>query len=372
MTAEIVQFGLVALVVILGFTMSFYSLFRTSGKGYGSTWLDLFGVILGDIEWVEEIPDDSYNPVPGILFVAFNIIMTIMLLNLLVAVLTTSHAKIEANADREFKVSKARLIEHYRMVVDERTLPAPFNLVQHVLSSPFFLIDGCCRSVTQARVERATGYFVFWLVSGPLAIVGGALLWMISALYFPLNIVCRERSVFASIFWYIVYCMWYCVGAPVFLVCLWIGGPLLGAWRKLRGHHALEVFNPSIKVFCREEVSVDELLKAAPGGLDVRDLWKYLEDPMCDPEVRQDEINRRTTVEHIKLLRDRLEATVEKHFDKHAVLLDEKLGSVMASVNDRLRQLEKLGKAELYNCETILQRLDEERKKTSAAANAQS
>lgn len=51
-------------------------------------------------------------------------------------------------------------------------------------------------------------------------------------------------------------------------------------------------------------------------GLGVVELQKYLDDPMSDPDVRRDEETRATTVEHVKLLRNRLEATTKKHIDE--------------------------------------------------------
>ena len=45
------------------------------------------------------------------------------------------------------------------------------------------------------------------------------------------------------------------------------------------------------------------------------ELQRYLDDPMSDPDVRRDEETRTTTVEHIKLLRNRLEATTKEQID---------------------------------------------------------
>ena len=50
-----------------------------------------------------------------------------------------------------------------------------------------------------------------------------------------------------------------------------------------------------------------------PAGLGVHELQRYLDDPMSDPFVRRDEETRSTTVEHVKLLRNRLEATTKEH-----------------------------------------------------------
>lgn len=48
-------------------------------------------------------------------------------------------------------------------------------------------------------------------------------------------------------------------------------------------------------------------------GLGVEELRKYLDDPMSDPDVRREEETRATTVEHVKSLRNRLEATTKEH-----------------------------------------------------------
>ena len=51
------------------------------------------------------------------------------------------------------------------------------------------------------------------------------------------------------------------------------------------------------------------MLIDSPGGLTVGELQDCLEDPMSDPQVRQDETTRPATVEHVKQLRDRIEKT---------------------------------------------------------------
>ena len=69
-----------------------------------------------------------------------------------------------------------------------------------------------------------------------------------------------------------------------------------------------------ITVFC---FSTQDLLPLQLlAGLGVGELQKYLDDPMSDPDVRRDEETRATTVEHVKLLRNRLEATTKDHIDE--------------------------------------------------------
>lgn len=51
-------------------------------------------------------------------------------------------------------------------------------------------------------------------------------------------------------------------------------------------------------------------------ALGASELQLFLDDPMSDPAVRRDEETRPTTVEHIKLLRNRLEATNKDQIDE--------------------------------------------------------
>lgn len=48
------------------------------------------------------------------------------------------------------------------------------------------------------------------------------------------------------------------------------------------------------------------MLEQRPGGLSVGQPQDCLENPMSDPQVRQDEKSRPVTAEHIKQLRDRV------------------------------------------------------------------
>lgn len=64
--------------------------------------------------------------------------------------------------------------------------------------------------------------------------------------------------------------------------------------------------NPSVLLREPPSALVDELLRECPGGLSVGELQEFLEDPLSDPKVGQDEKSRSATVEHIKQLRDRV------------------------------------------------------------------
>lgn len=69
-------------------------------------WLDAFQAMLGETQFFEEFKAGGVGSVGVGLMVAYLMILAIMMLNLLVAVLTTAHARVDQNADQEYKVSK--------------------------------------------------------------------------------------------------------------------------------------------------------------------------------------------------------------------------------------------------------------------------
>lgn len=71
-------------------------------------------------------------------------------------------------------------------------------------------------------------------------------------------------------------------------------------------------------------------------ALKASELQLFLDDPMSDPDVRRDEETRATTVEHIKLLRNRLEATNKEH-------MEELRACLVRTTGDISRQLERAG-----------------------------
>lgn len=113
---------------MIGFAMALHVVFR-GHDGFGETFLGLFNAMLGDTGLFDEFSGERYDRVATILLVVYLfIVVTIMLLNLLVAILSTSHAKVHDNVEGEFKVSKARIVEHSRFVVSKDLASCPRQL----------------------------------------------------------------------------------------------------------------------------------------------------------------------------------------------------------------------------------------------------
>lgn len=308
------------LVVMIGFAMSFHVLFRDFDS-FGETFLDLFKSMLGDTAFFEVFAGLPYDGMATALLVIYLFIVAIMLLNLLVAILSTSHAKVEDNVEREFKVSKARIIEHYQLVVKDNLLPAPFNLIDELLRL------GPTRSATFFNWLRGlVGRLLFFLVLSPMALAGGMLLWVFSCILAPFkwcrhySKICKEYNQDAqrdydnnpsmSVCTRVVTCViivLVSVCAAFSLCFVWIYGffQVLFSWIDQGGQADANV-DDSIA-----ESLVEALLKKrVHGGVGVDDLRRFLDDPMDDSRVRKDEKTRSVTVEHIKLLRNRLENTL--------------------------------------------------------------
>lgn len=346
MTTTLLKFGFVMVVVMVGFAMALHVLFRDLDR-FGQTFLALFRAMLGDTDFFEVVSGSQYDGVATFLLVVYLFIVTIMLLNLLVAILSTSHAQVQDNASTELKVSKARIIAH-RWVVDNDLLPAPFNLLQLTVSLVVVLL-ACLWNATSCvrrgglrgligadgffgadglylRASGAVGRVVFWLILGPVAVGGGALLWITSS--FPFAQYAwyaqykEEKNKTATIGlspgsiilrWVLIF-LWCIIVAPIYLLWLWITGcgrVLLPCCfnKKTAGGSVVQtrVKSPTIESL---------LLSKPGGGVGADKLREFLEDPMNDDDVRQDEKDRPTMVEHIKLLRNRLETTSAKKIEE--------------------------------------------------------
>ena len=308
--------------------MALFPLLRKVGNfSFDETLLLLFKTLLGDVEAFDEFDENAENPdaiMGRLLLVLYLVVMTIMLLNLLIAVLSTAHVKVEMNSDKGLEVSHVRIMEHYRLIVALDILPAPFNLVQFIPTLPFFFA-GRWHSEECRRILHAIGCVSFWLVLSPLAVVAGTILWVASSI-FSIFVSSREmiRSVPAlaklgSLYQHILVCFFCAFGAPACLLFLWVSTPITYILRFCaRGVSGTPTTPTRTEEVGANEVDVKDdvysMLEVA--GVGASDIHKYLQDPMIDPRVRPDDVERGATVEHIKLLRDRLETMFNEGVDR--------------------------------------------------------
>ena len=189
-------------------------------------------------------------------------------------------------------------------------LPAPFNVLQTFVILPY-IATGRQQSNSCRQVKRAVGYAVFWLTLGPIAVAAGVILLVASLLHIVSTLIKirkRDRNTslangcfdFLSIY----------LGGPLYLIVMWVKEPFLWVIRvfEFLSKESTPTIDQQIL-----DVDVQEMLKDT--GVSASDLRKYLENPMIDPDVRRDEVDRTTTVEHVKLLRDHLKEETQIRFE---------------------------------------------------------
>lgn len=167
MLTELAQFSLVLLLVMLGFAASFSALYDTNtvlverldpscdvrdhpvviafGE-IGDSLLTIFSAMLGEFDF--SVFYDRYQNAEGfdcggvmhieagvILMVIYLVIMAVMLLNLLIAVLSTAHSEVQQNASKEFQLARAKIIIQSGEDVLNDVLPPPFNLLKPILGA---------------------------------------------------------------------------------------------------------------------------------------------------------------------------------------------------------------------------------------------
>ncbi|CAM9825189.1 unnamed protein product [Ectocarpus sp. 4 AP-2014] len=275
MTGLLAKFGMIMLLVMLGFVTSFYSLFKET-VAYGTVWKAIFRATLGETDYFDEFSGTTFDGVATVLLVVYLVLLTIMMLNLLVAVLSTAHAKVDADAGLEYKVTKARLIQHYVNVVEIDRLPPPLNLCQWIFALPFMVLDLWSRSSRRpstastnsaadsasssrsrsssssnningnektkrdrSHFEVARGCFgrvAFWAILGPIAVLAGWVLWMISIVKAPVVVwqTSEDKSRGGRIARMLLVIFACAVGAPFWHLVVWVRGGVAGVRRTMR------------------------------------------------------------------------------------------------------------------------------------------
>ena len=365
------------MVVVVGFAMSFFALFRHSCtvgafRTYPATLINLLRAMLGEtqlfddftvmveccddnvfpsdeihcgdflMECCHEIESEHFNGVVGKgVLVAYLTLMGIILLNLLIAVL--SEAYVKENIDKEAKVSRTLVIQHYIQAVEEDMLPSPLNLVQYVVSLVAMAVGWCLgRKGYFRKAEYFSGLALFWFVSGMFAVSAGSVLWVISwpkavVVFFRQLPAIRASKTPVTTQAAVLLCG---VAMPLYLVYKWLWASTGGAlWRHLAVTWSLTGTEYSEIRGCtqHDDGIVERVLKLGQGpgnALNVQQLREYLANPMDDPVVQRDEETRETTVEHIKLLRDHVDNMVEDRISE----LDSSTGARFRSLQAGLER----------------------------------
>lgn len=339
MASELLQFTVVMGVVMLGFAVAFLALFQElENTTINDSLLSVFKAMLGELGFFDDFSGTRFDSAATFLLVWYLIIMSIMLLNLLIAVLSTAHSKLEENI--LIRVSKARLYTYFQRVVRSDVLPSPFNVVQLATMLPCRILDFFLGTRTHRVARRFVGRVIFWLVMSPFAIVGGSLLWLHSVPKAVLSVwrapMAGSGSMCSKATRSVLCVLWCVVGVPLSLA----SSALLQAPNVFLGRTGiLEASSPPHS----RETTVESMLREATGGMGMKELRKYLKDPAVGgaPYLQVNRRVRPTTVEHVQHLRERLEAFTVKRIDELNVSLRAGMEAVAKRGDARMNELEE-------------------------------
>eukprot|EP00741_Cyanophora_paradoxa_P001642 tig00000498_g1593.t1 len=133
MIRNIFNFMTILGVILLGFGQTFYTLLREDSKyteDYPHTVLNLFGSLLGTSFGFED-NIAAYSVFGRVLLEIFLMMGSVLLLNLLIAILTNTYAAVKEVSDSEYKYGLAETV--LEKIEDSLVVPPPLNAIRFTL-----------------------------------------------------------------------------------------------------------------------------------------------------------------------------------------------------------------------------------------------
>ena len=112
-TGDMFTFSIIYIIFLFGFTQSFHFIMKTTeAEGYDqymTTWISLFHMTLGEYEY-DDLNDSPYPGMAKMVFVIFQILIPILLLNMLIAMMGNTYAIVIEKSEKEFLKQWAKVI----------------------------------------------------------------------------------------------------------------------------------------------------------------------------------------------------------------------------------------------------------------------
>jgi hypothetical protein len=110
LTSDVIRFLTVFGVFLLAFAQAFFILFASDGfTGFISSVQACFLAMLGDFV-LEDYAETEFNKVAVTLLVIYVVVVTILLLNLLIAMMGSTYNKINEAAEMQWHLERARIV----------------------------------------------------------------------------------------------------------------------------------------------------------------------------------------------------------------------------------------------------------------------
>jgi hypothetical protein len=162
MMKESLLFFVLTGVVIVGFTQGFLGLDKSDGKNEATKKivLALVKTVIGEAGF-----DDFEGLMPPyalIMYYVYSFLITVILMNILIALYSTSYASVVENATDEYFALVAQKTLRYIRAPDQDLYVPPLNLIELVMLPLYFVID--------RRTYKIINYYVMLVLYLPLLV----------------------------------------------------------------------------------------------------------------------------------------------------------------------------------------------------------
>ena len=113
-TGDMFTFSIVYTICLLGFSQAFFFIIKSHEDAelyekYHTTWIGLFHMTLGDYDY-EMLGKTPYPKMAKVVFILFQILIPILLLNMLIAMMGNTYGQVIESAEKEFLKAWAKVI----------------------------------------------------------------------------------------------------------------------------------------------------------------------------------------------------------------------------------------------------------------------
>ncbi|XP_017777192.1 PREDICTED: uncharacterized protein LOC108563119 [Nicrophorus vespilloides] len=115
-TGDMLTFGIIYIIVLFGFSQSFYFLYKgfpgvktSLYSTYPTTWMALFQITLGNYDY-QELSNTTYPGVSKAVFALFMVFVPILLLNMLIAMMGNTYAHVIEQSEKEWMKQWAKIV----------------------------------------------------------------------------------------------------------------------------------------------------------------------------------------------------------------------------------------------------------------------
>ncbi|CCE89018.1 Piso0_001815 [Millerozyma farinosa CBS 7064] len=162
MMKESIIFFILLGFVIVGFLQGFLGLDASDGQNDATKhiFLTLLKAVIGQSS-LNDI-DDFVPPYASILYSVYSFLLSVILMNILIALYSSSYANIIANANDEYFALVAQKTLRYTRVPDEELYVPPFNLIElFVIPLSYFI---------SKRAYKTINYYIMIVIYSPLLV----------------------------------------------------------------------------------------------------------------------------------------------------------------------------------------------------------